>query len=311
MRISPDEAARLLANGHVVAVPTETVYGLAASLTQPKAVEAIFALKGRPANNPLIIHVASTSQLIPYVKSFPEGFERLAEAFWPGPMTIVLPVREEAVPEKVRAGLSTAAFRVPHHPLARELLQLAGPLVMPSANVSGRPSATSPEHVEGDFGIEFPVLDGGACERGLESTILIAKDGEWRVIRQGALPPEAFGEVLGYVPGVEAPNSKAPLCPGQLYRHYAPKAHLRLRDSFAEGMTGIVLGYSGRAYPPGLRVIALGTLSNAEEVAENLYRTLRLLDQEGIVEAWVDSDVPREGLWKTIIERLRDRKSVV
>ena len=305
MRLSTSEAAHLLNNSHVVAIPTETVYGLAASLRHLTAIENVFTLKGRPANNPLIIHLSHADQLSVYVHELPAGFELLAKAFWPGPMTLVLPIDENTIPEKVCAGLSTAAFRIPQHPVAREVIELTGPLVMPSANLSGRPSATSAGHVEEDFGIDFPVVDGGLCARGLESTILIYKDGRWCIIRQGALPAEAFQPVLGYLPTVEGVNSKAPLCPGQLYRHYAPKARLHLIKDLSL-VDGVVLGYveHGHRYPSRASLVVLGSLAAPEQVAESLYKALRQLDTDGVSEAWVDIDVPEDGLWKTILERL-------
>lgn len=161
MRISLQAAASALKSGQVVAVPTETVYGLAAALNSKIAVEDIFKLKSRPSDNPLIIHVNELDQIESLARALPEDFYLLASAFWPGPMTLVLPVNIDAVPSIARAGLPTAAFRIPRHPLALQLLALTGPLVMPSANISGSPSATSVEHVEADFGDNFPILEGG------------------------------------------------------------------------------------------------------------------------------------------------------
>lgn len=305
MHVSLEKAASLLNEGDVVAVATETVYGLAASVHHQEAIDAIFSIKGRPANNPLIVHVSTPEQLLPYVNGLPPSFNALTEALWPGPLTIVLPVKENSLFPSICAGLPTAAFRVPAHPLARQLLNLTGPLVMPSANLSGRPSATSAAHVEVDFGPDFPVLDGGPCSCGLESTIIIYNDHTWKIIRLGALPVEAFQPILGYLPSVEsAKNQKIPLCPGQLYRHYAPAAKLTLTSSFNPEMRGVVLGYSGRHYPEGLRLISLGSENRPEQVAESLYDALRLLDAESVEEAWVDIDVPSDGLWRTILERL-------
>lgn len=300
MRISIEQAAALLRNGEVVGVPTETVYGLAASIQHPAAIDHIFSLKNRPADNPLILHVATAEQILDFVEGFPEGFQELSNAFWPGPLTLVIPVVEETIPHQVRAGLSTAAFRVPGHPLTRELLSLTGPLVMPSANVSGRPSATTAEHVEADFGADFPVLDGGACGTGVESTILIFQGEKWTVGRLGAIPAERFDSLLGYVP-LEAKKGEAPLCPGQRYRHYAPTA--KLHSGRVEGCH-TVLGYAEREYAGAGRVIVLGSVRDPAGVAEGLYAALRRLDDEGVVAAWVDVDVPREGLWLTIIDRL-------
>jgi len=305
MRITFEKAVELLKNGHVAAVPTETVYGLAASLSSPKAVEKIFTLKGRPSNNPLIIHIASQEQLDPFVKTLPNGFEKLAKAFWPGPLTLVLAANTAHVPELVRAGLPTAAFRIPAHPLIRNLLALTGPLVMPSANISGKPSATSPGHVESDLGVDFPVLDGGKCARGVESTILFHDGNQWKIIRLGALAPEVFKPILGYQPAVMlSKKGEDPICPGQLYRHYAPKAKLILTKTITPETKGAVIGFSDRNYPSACQIFPLGPLSMPEKVAENLYAVLRNLDEERIETAWVDMDMPDEGLWQTILERL-------
>jgi len=216
----------------------------------------------------------------------------------------------------VRAGLATAGFRVPGLRLTRQLINKTGPLVMPSANRSGRPSATRPEHVEEDFGIHFPLLDGGICTKGVESTILFYYEGEWVILRLGALASETFEPILGYQPRVhckpvpeEARDGQdmtacQPLCPGQQFRHYAPHAHLFLGDPVALAHAPFVLGFRERCYPAGKRVIVLGSLLCPEKVAENLYQALRQLDQEGAAHAWVDMDFPREGLWATVAERL-------
>jgi len=185
---------------------------------------------------------------------------------------------------------------------------------MPSANLSGKPSATRPEHVEEDFGLQFPVLDGGICSKGLESTILMhlsqtnessQMNNEWVILRLGSLPPEAFADIFGYVPRfIQKAEGVHPLCPGQLFRHYAPRARLILGDVNAQSDAQFILGFKERSYPRDKRVIILGSLGNPDEVAENLYDTLRQLDAEGAAEVWVDTDFPRCGLWQTIAERL-------
>jgi L-threonylcarbamoyladenylate synthase len=283
------------------------VYGLAAAVDHPDAVNAIFSLKGRPANNPLIIHLESSEHIQRYTDHLPDDFFALGNAFWPGPLTVVVPVNQETIPAAIRAGLPTAAFRVPSHPLTRSLLKKTGPLVMPSANLSGTPSATSPDHVEHDFGSAFPVLDGGECNKGVESTILLWREGRWIVVRLGALAPQDFVPVLGYCPEVEVSTKgtqEAPLCPGQLYRHYAPKAKLHLMHKMASGATGNVIGFADRNYPETCRLFSLGDSKSPEAPAHRLYAILRQLDQEGIEEAWVDIDFPEDGLWMTLRERL-------
>ncbi len=305
MYISIEKAVEFLKAGEVVAVPTETVYGLAASIEHPEAIKRVYQLKGRPSSNPLIIHVSNATEINKYVTELPDGFSLLADAFWPGPLTLVLPANIDTVPEIVRAGLQTAAFRVPRHLLARQLLSLTGPLVMPSANLSGTPSATLVAHVEQDFGSNFPVLEGASCAIGLESTILVHTHGKWQIIRQGALAARDFEENLGYQPHVSGPESyTAPLCPGQLFRHYAPKAKLILRKEFSMAHGEIILGFSDKKYPEGNRVINLGISSNPSEIAEKLYKTLRSLDDNHISSALVDIDLPKTGLYLTILERL-------
>jgi L-threonylcarbamoyladenylate synthase len=304
MRFSFQEIVNLLKQGGVAALPTETVYGLAACLDCPPAVEQIFALKKRPAGNPLIIHCASVEQMRKFLPNVPPYFDALASAFWPGPMTLVLPVETANVPPRVRAGLPTAAFRIPEHPIARRFIEAAGPLVMPSANLSGRPSATAPEHVEQDFGHAFPLYDGGSCSKGVESTILYWEE-EWRIGRLGALPPAAFVPILGKEPSLPLVHSKTPICPGQLYRHYAPQAALILLEEFPSDLEGTLVGFEERSYPEKCRLLSLGHAADPEGAAQRLYALLRQLDAQGITRAYVDMRLPDHGLWLTFKERLR------
>lgn len=306
MRISEEEAVARLIRGEVVAIPTETVYGLAASLSHPAAIEAIFSLKGRPANNPLIVHLANSidpmQALSYYVSEQVEGLEKLVKQFWPGPLTLVLPVHETLIPTLARARLPTAAFRLPLHPTAQRILAHTGPLVAPSANRSGCPSSTSVAHVETDFGPFFPVVDGGSCASGVESTILIAHAGRWQVGRLGAIAPEAFAPLLGYVPEYSV-STDTVCCPGQHYRHYAPRAQLILGDAEDTDQV-VVVGFSDRVYKNAKRLFCLGTSEDAAGCLNRLYHTLRLLDDEKIPLAWVDMRLPNTGLFRTLRERL-------
>lgn len=296
MYVTLEEAANLLLSGKNVAVPTETVYGLAACCKDKRAIENIFRLKGRPRENPLIVHLSQSSDIYKFAE-LPVEFEALAKAFWPGPLTLVVPVDPDAVLSSVRAGLSTCAFRVPSHPLARELIKKTGPLVMPSANVSGRPSSTSALHVEEDFGSDFPVLDGGEAAEGVESTIVYFLD-KTVVIREGAIPRESLSRVLGVVPEM-MPRSNKPLCPGQSFRHYAPRAKLVI----ARGHHGAVVGFEDRDYGEG-ELYSLGRSDDAAGVARRLYEVLRALDRDGVSLASVDMEMPDTHLWSTIKERL-------
>lgn len=302
MRVSLSIAAELLKNGNVVAVPTETVYGLAASLDNPQAIDKIYALKGRPSNNPLIIHIDNISALNKYNIATPPFFKELTQKFWPGPLTLVMPIDQNSIPANARAGLPTAAFRMPRHPLTLDLLKMTGPLVMPSANISGKPSATCLQHVEKDFGIDFPVLDGGSCKHGLESTILYYDKNCWKIVRQGAISAADFREILAYEP--ELAQTETPLCPGQLYRHYAPQAKLILTNDFSGIEKETIIGFNDRKYPEGCTLFLLGRLSHPEEIGENLYAVLRELDTEGVKNARVDMNFPRTGILATVAERL-------
>lgn len=303
MRLNTQQAIERLNRGEVVALPTETVYGLAASLKFPDAINRIFTLKNRPQDNPLIIHIAHLEQMQPFCLELPQGFDLLANAFWPGPLTIVVPIKPETIPVQVRAGLSTAAFRIPSGPLARAVIEQTGPIVMPSANISGRPSSTQAEHVEEDFGLDFPVLDGGQCTCGLESTIVIFREGEWRIIRQGALSQERIAEVLDISLNTKQ-NASAPICPGQKYRHYAPRTHLIPTKQIPQDYVGVIVGFTDRQYSRAAKIYYLGSSNDQDEIAHQLYSVFRKLDTDGVKEALMDMNIPDNGIYKTIIERI-------
>ncbi len=203
MLITIPQAASLLKKGSVIAIPTDTVYGLAADMQQPDAVQHIFTLKQRPPDKPLIVLFSDLSQVSSWIAEFPPGFHELASHFWPGALTLVVPVHKQFIPESVRCGLPTAGFRIPQHPLLLDLLKNYGPLVAPSANLSGKSPATSADEVEGIFGEDFPVLDGGPCLHGVASTILIAAGKRWKMIRQGTIAANQLKPLLGYVPEKE------------------------------------------------------------------------------------------------------------
>ncbi len=307
MKINLEKAKELLIQGGVVAIPTETVYGLAAIANNEQAVQQIFSLKGRPAHNPLILHIGNPEECLQYVASKPKGLESLISAFWPGPLTVVVPVKQKAILPAVRANLPSAAFRMPKQSQTLQLLQHVSPLVAPSANLSGSPSATKLEHVEHDFGVDFPVLDGGMCQHGVESTIVIAHQDMWQVARLGAVSQEQLAETLGYLPLLCKANSDTPVCPGQLLAHYAPKAHLVLSDvPFVDcpKKLSVVVGFANRHYPGAERIFSLTETEDATVAAHRLYHVLRQLDVENIQAAWVDMQFPVDGLWKTVSERL-------
>lgn len=305
MKITLEQAVELLLRGEVVAIPTETVYGLAAVYHDRAAVQKIYQLKNRPPKNPLIMHLASVQELSTFTSLDEELYAPLAKAFWPGPLTLVLPAITATIPEIVRASLPTQAFRIPSHPMTLKLLSKTGPLVAPSANLSGRPSSVSEKHVETDFGLDFPVFPGGQCKKGVESTILAFQNDRWVIGRLGAIPPSSFTPILGYEPTQE----KAVICPGQLYRHYAPQCKLILTDNFSDATC--IIGFSDRTYPKTAKHILWGSSNHSEEVLSNLYDTLRRLDHEGISQAHVDMRFPSTGLWQTLLERLQKAAQLV
>jgi len=292
-------AAACLAAGGLVAFPTETVYGLGADARNGEAIARLYAAKGRPRFNPLIAHVADAAAARRLAR-FDAAAEKLAAAFWPGPLTLVLPKRPDcAVADLALAGLDSVAVRVPAHPVAQALLAaFAGPVVAPSANRSGHVSPTSAAHVLADLrGRVDMVIDAGPCAVGLESTIVACLDVP-TLLRPGGLPREEIERVLGRRLALAAVSDKAPLAPGMLSSHYAPKAKLRLNaDMAAPGEA--LLGF-GPAHEAALNLSPRGDLI---EAAANLFSHLRALDASGAGSIAV-MKVPREGLGEAINDRL-------
>ncbi|MCC6679308.1 MAG: threonylcarbamoyl-AMP synthase [Phycisphaeraceae bacterium] len=307
-----EEAAELLRGGQVVAMPTETVYGLAALAMNLPAVAKVFKLKGRPRFDPLIVHAASMRQAFELAADVPPLAYRLAESFWPGPLTLVLE-KVAAIDDLVTAGLTTVALRVPDHTLAQELIAAAGGvLAAPSANRFGGISPTRPQHVLQELGNSVPVLDGGPCRRGVESTV-VAVCGEQHpvVLRLGAITVEQLSDVLGRP--LEVRNSSdqpqtpgVPGAPGMLSRHYAPRTPLVLVERFEQPATGQRVGaLSLDQSPVGYTVIErLATAGDLVEAAANLFAAMRRLDEADLtrIEAIL---VPEQGLGRAINDRLR------
>lgn len=293
-------AAEALKKGELVAFPTETVYGLGADATNDAAVARLFAAKGRPRFNPLIAHVANAAAAFA-LGVFNDDAKKLAVAFWPGPLTIVVP-RAENCPVSLlaSAGLSSIALRVPQHPLALALLSaVARPIVAPSANPSGRVSPTTAEHVRDAMGGKVSIiLDGGPCTVGVESTVVSFMQGQATLLRPGGLPRAAIEKVLGHALKTEA-DSAQPHGPGQLESHYAPKAHLRL-DATAPLNGETYLGFGSHRSGPH----TLSARGDVVEAAANLFRMLHELDGLGARHIAI-APIPHEGLGEAINDRLR------
>lgn len=316
--IDPQEIARaveLLRAGDVVALPTETVYGLAGDGFNPRALAKIFAVKQRPLFDPLILHVLSLEAAKRLVAtSVPPQARLLAERFWPGPMTLILPKRAE-VPDLATSGLPSVAVRVPAHPLSRALLEaFGGPLAAPSANRFGRISPTSAEAVRQELGDAVPlILDGGACRVGLESTIIDCNGARPVILRAGGLPIEEIEKVVGPVDRA-TPVSEKPLAPGHLEHHYAPQKPLRLIDSLSELPAGDYSRVGFLAFdqipelPRFAQVRLLSAQGDLTEAAANFFSMLRSLD-DCQVERLIAIRPPQRGLGVAINERLSRAQS--
>lgn len=319
-------AADLLRSGQLVAFPTETVYGLGADALNADAVLSVFAAKGRPADNPLIVHIYDRSQL-DGLCVVPNKALPLMDAFWPGPLTILFE-KLPAVPDAVTAGLPTVAVRMPSHPVASAMLRACNlPVAAPSANSSGRPSPTLASHVLEDLRGRIPlILDGGPCEVGLESTVLDLCHGEPTILRPGGVTKEMLESVLhtevrlaGSILRPLRPDEKA-LSPGMRYKHYAPKGQVtlvegnpdavvaRLRELYrqesAAGRKTCVLCFS--EHMDALRDCFphdIGSRNNMSEIAHRLFLMLRVLDEEGM-ESVFSEVVPPEGVGLAVMNRL-------
>lgn len=325
------EAARLLRQGEVVAFPTETVYGLGANALDPRACARIFQVKGRPADNPLIVHVASLDDARKVVREWPEGAEICAREFWPGPLTLVLP-KAEGIPDTVSGGLDTVGVRMPAHPVALALIAEAGcPVAAPSANISGKPSPTEGEHVWQDLQGKIPlIIDGGKSAVGLESTVLDLSGRIPTILRPGGITLEQLRDALGEVeldqgigsfsPGVEPPKS-----PGMKYRHYAPRGEVillkgnriekgeeirkRLRQESRKRIALICFQETLDSLPEmelakADVVFSLGSVNKPEEAARRLFEGLRLSDTEtiGLILA---EGMPETGIGLAFMNRLQ------
>lgn len=306
-------AAEILSNGGLVAIPTETVYGLGVNALLADAAAKVYIAKGRPSDNPLIIHLAKPEDAEQYADTSP-SFYRLAKAFMPGPLTVILP-KKACIPDSVTGGLTTVAVRIPSHPIAHHLIELCGfPIAAPSANLSGRPSTTTAEHVIEDMqGRVDMILDGGPSDIGLESTIVLPKeDGKLILLRPGAvtvemLEEEGFTVILDKAISEKLSQGEKPLAPGMKYRHYAPNAQVILlsgsRDAvtremskFADQTEIALLCYSDDPLAYAANAFRLGAYDRRDEQARNLFDLLRSFDERSEI--------------KTIYAPLPDRKGI-
>lgn len=289
------KAGAILRQGGLVAIPTETVYGLAGNALDGSTVKKIYAAKGRPSDNPLIVHISHVDQLAPLVREVPEAAKQLAQAFWPGPLTIILP-KSDRIPRETSGGLETVAVRCPSHPIARAVIEAAGvPLAAPSANLSGKPSPTTFRHVQEDLtGRVDALLDGGDCAVGVESTVLTLAEGTPRILRPGGITLAQLRQVLGQVevdPAVlhRLAEGKRAASPGMKYKHYSPAAQVVIVDASPEEYRDYV-NSKGDAWAlcfqedePYLQVpcISYGSRYDGASQAHKLFTSLHQLDEKG------------------------------
>ena len=320
------EAGDLIAAGELVAFPTETVYGLGGDALHPEAAKKIYEAKGRPSDNPLIIHIADVSDLERVAKEVPAQAKKLAEAFWPGPLTMVVSKKDE-VPYATTGGLDTVAVRMPNHPVALELIRRSGKLIAaPSANTSGRPSPTEASHVMEDLnGRIAMVLDGGAVGIGIESTIIDLTESTPMVLRPGYITPQMLSEVLGEEviidPGIiAADDTTKPKAPGMKYKHYAPKADMIIVDGEEADVVAKINALTQEAHQEGKKVaviateetkaaykadvvLSIGARDDEDSIAKHMYKILRECDEVDVELIYSESyKTPRIG--QAIMNRL-------
>lgn len=309
------KAAELLKNGKRVIFPTETVYGLGANALDPDAVKSIFEAKGRPSDNPLIVHIAELSQLDSIAEEVPEKAKILIDAFWPGPLTVILK-RKNNIPDVVTAGLDTVGIRMPENPVARELIYLSGvPVAAPSANISGRPSPTDAKYVIEDMmGRVEGIIDGGDCQVGVESTVIDMTGEIPTILRPGGVTCEEITELLGEVKGgkEKADDKETPKSPGMKYTHYAPKAPVKILhgslleiENFLKSRPAKcgILTFDEFQLDTDAETISLGSINNPKECARNLFRSLRDMDKLDVKEIYAP-EIGNNGLWAAVKNRL-------
>lgn len=306
-----EKAAFILRQNKVVAIPTETVYGLAASIFNETAIQSIYKIKNRPSNNPLIVHIKSADELDKYTQNIPLKARLLVENFWPGPLTLVLQ-KSELIPEYITSGKDTVAIRVPNHPVTLKLLErISFPLAAPSANPSNAVSATSAQHVLDYFGSKIPyILDGGECTNGLESTIIGFEEDIPVVYRLGSLTIEKIEAVIGKVNLKNNPKN-SPIAPGMFSKHYSPKTPLILVENLNEYLEKCdflniaYLGFNTSIEHPKIKQnYLLSEHKKVEEAASKLYQTLIEIDKLNF-DVILTTYFPEEELGKSINDRLK------
>ena len=321
-----EQAGKLIAEGELVAFPTETVYGLGGDALDPDASRRIYAAKGRPSDNPLIVHIADFDDMKRVAREVPEQAKKLADAFWPGPLTMIV-WKSDAVPEATTGGMQTVAVRMPNHPVALELIRRSGCLIAaPSANTSGRPSPTEAQHVAEDLSGKIAmILDGGPVGIGIESTIIDLTEEKPMILRPGYITPEMLSEVLQEEvvidPGIiAADDTRKPKAPGMKYKHYAPKAEMIIVDGAQDAVIHKINELTAVKRAEGKKVaviatdetkdrydaqviLSMGKPADEDAIAQHLYKILRECDELDVGEIYSECfQTPRIG--QAIMNRL-------
>lgn len=321
-----EQAGKLIAEGELVAFPTETVYGLGGDALDPDASRRIYAAKGRPSDNPLIVHIADFDDMKRVAREVPEQAKKLADAFWPGPLTMIV-WKSDAVPEATTGGMQTVAVRMPNHPVALELIRRSGCLIAaPSANTSGRPSPTEAQHVAEDLSGKIAmILDGGPVGIGIESTIIDLTEEKPMILRPGYITPEMLSEVLQEEvvidPGIiAADDTRKPKAPGMKYKHYAPKAEMIIVDGAQDAVIDKINELTAAKRVEGKKVaviatdetkdrydaqviLSMGKRADEDAIAQHLYKILRECDELDVGEIYSECfQTPRIG--QAIMNRL-------
>lgn len=304
-----DRYVKLLKSGEVVAFPTETVYGLGADAQNPDAIKKVFETKGRPSDNPLIVHISDTKQAEDFSAEISDDAKKLMDAFWPGPLTLIFKKKPEVL-DLITAGLNTVALRWPKHPLAQQLIAQAGPLVAPSANSSGKPSPTKAEHVKEDFGNDFPVVDGGETDIGLESTVLDITSVPYTIYRPGAISAEQIAEITGKKVTLNNTSSeeKAAKSPGTKYSHYTPQATVMWLSPHDTAFWDEMLYLLHTTPPPYKNNRIIHYDGNFNRMAHELYDRFRQADHRGLKYVVVET-FSKEQRNNPIVQALQNRIS--
>ncbi len=298
MKVNISKAKDLLRQGELIATPTDTVYGIAADMYNEAAILKLYNLKKRPVHKPMVIQLSSYSQIADFLSLIPYDLEKLMHRFWPGALTLVLPIKEGKVPALLRAHLPTAAFRISAHKNLRSLIDEYGPLVITSANYTGQKELLNEKEIEKEFGVQFPILESHDSEVfGIASTILAYIDSSWVILRKGHIYLKDLRQILGYDPPVVSHVDFA-------NKNYTISPQLYLMDCPYDGSIKVVMGFDDREYMGAEHKISLGNLSNPMHAKKMIVDAMQTISKAGYAHIWVDMNFPKEGSLKTLAEIL-------